>query len=256
MAVTSSGPIFRRAAKVTFGDGNATGKILMQTTAAASIELGGATSGDPEIYVDETYDVVKLVNSSNNDYRFAVIERANNRTRDPGAAMGLTRPQWYVYSETSWASDQAQWVCLTHDTVYGNRDSGTNKLQDFSNASYGGGRRTAIGTAQTSNDTATTIVTVPALTTNQRLIVTAEIVGMKTDGSAGYCKKIMGAFYRDEGNVTQDGATAAIFEPSATYAADFYIDTGNHEVEVQVTGLAATTINWKVYVSWMIVSAS
>lgn len=80
---------------------------------------------------------------------------------------------------------------------------------------------------------------------NSAIYIEAIVTGMETDGSNRNVYKIAGAFYRDGGNVTQQGSTATIFseESDATWGAvEFNIST--NDIEVQATGKAATNISW------------
>jgi hypothetical protein len=131
--------------------------------------------------------------------------------------------------------------------------------------SYGGGIKSAIGTVQTTDATTTTIFTSPVVADNETYQFEAIVTGMKSDGSDRALYKLTGLFYRNGGNVTQEGATISLatIESDATWGAgtlgtgcDFTLDTGNQKVLVRVEGLAATTINWKAVITYNKVTAS
>lgn len=83
--------------------------------------------------------------------------------------------------------------------------------------------------------------------------VEAIVVAKKSDGTQRAVFKISGLFYRATGgNVTQQGNTQAlsIIRSDSDWLADFNANTSAQTIEVKVTGKAATTIDWQVYLNY------
>lgn len=101
----------------------------------------------------------------------------------------------------------------------------------------------------TTNATATDIATV-AVAELQAVTITAEVLGTKSDFTLACGGTITGAFRRASGgNVTVAGTPLAVVSADAGFPAvpfDLVADTGNQTVDIRVTGIASTTINWKV----------
>ena len=75
--------------------------------------------------------------------------------------------------------------------------------------------------------------------------IKARVIGRKSDGTAGAAYEVTACVRRAGGTVTLIGAVAATstMEDNASWAAT--IDVSGTLVRVRVTGVAATTINWK-----------
>lgn len=123
---------------------------------------------------------------------------------------------------------------------------------------YGNGKKEVLKTVQTTDATVTEIWTSPAVADNETYMVEVTVVGMESDGSDRNLYHIQGLFYRDGGNVTQQGSTISLatIESDADWDCDFTVDTVNQDINVVVTGEAATTINWKANVKYFKVTSS
>ena len=81
------------------------------------------------------------------------------------------------------------------------------------------------------------------------------ITGRKSDGTDRALYHLEGLFYRNTaGNVTQEGSTSSIteIESNAAWDCSLVADTTNQTIDVRVTGIAGTTINWKAIVKYTI----
>ena len=99
---------------------------------------------------------------------------------------------------------------------------------------------------QTTDATVTDIDSL-AVAEGEMFKVETEVVGRKSDGTDRAMYHLEGLFYRNTGgNVTQEGSTTSIttIESDATWNCALVADTGNQTIDVQVTGKAATTVNW------------
>ena len=127
------------------------------------------------------------------------------------------------------------------------------------NESYGGGTTTLVAARQTTDDTPTPITSTDTIPEGVVLSITADVVGVETDQTNRAVYRIHGLFYRNNaGNVTQQGATVSLntIETDANWDVDFALDVGNQEIDVQATGAAATTINWKAHVVTNVVAVA
>jgi len=140
--------------------------------------------------------------------------------------------------------------------------NGEDGYEEFAGSEdYGGGYFREMITEQTVDATVTTTWESSTVNDNEAYYVTAKVTAMETDGTNRAVYHISGLFYRDGGNVSQEGTTVAINETesagiTATWDADFALDTGNQEIEVQVTGGGSDTVNWKVEVEYELVTSS
>lgn len=107
---------------------------------------------------------------------------------------------------------------------------------------------------QTLNAAATTLYS-RFLTDNTAVAITARVTGMKTDGSerAFYIRHAL--IYRDGGIATIQGAVdnQLTIESDANWDCTIDVDGGNN-LRVRVTGVAATTINWRAKITHQQVS--
>lgn len=107
------------------------------------------------------------------------------------------------------------------------------------------------GAAQTTDDTADVELLSLTPADQKVTMVEANIVGLKSDYSVGAAYKLIASFRRDGNTVTQIGTTtvAASHEDSALSACDSDIQVNAtptpDTIQVVVTGIAATTINWR-----------
>jgi hypothetical protein len=122
------------------------------------------------------------------------------------------------------------------------------------NAAYGGGITISdLFTVQTADATVTDIATV-AVAEGDLWVVTATVIGRQSDGSNRALYTLQGCFYRNvAGNVTQTGSTIVItsIESNAAWDCTLNADTVAQTVDVRVTGVAATTIDWKCKLEYM-----
>lgn len=107
---------------------------------------------------------------------------------------------------------------------------------------------------QTTNGSAAVAHSI-AVAQGEAFTVEAMIVGRKSDGTAFGHWKLFGGFYRNSGgNVTQNDVTSIPTsivpsgEGTTTWLVDLVVNTGTQSIDIQVTGKAATTINWHVSV--------
>ena len=92
-----------------------------------------------------------------------------------------------------------------------------------------------------------------AATVGYAYLVDAKIVARQSDGTNRGMWNIQGLFYRQAaGNVTQQGLTNSLttIRSNTAWDCDFNANTTSQEVEVLCTGVAATTINWQVNLTY------
>jgi len=106
----------------------------------------------------------------------------------------------------------------------------------------------------TANATPATIASIP-LDEGVVVFIEAIVTGTKSDQSSVGCAVISGLFYRATGgDVTQQGGTEdRSVQLSGTWDVTYSADTVNQEVDIVVTGAAATAITWKADVSYMVI---
>lgn len=116
------------------------------------------------------------------------------------------------------------------------------------------GQITAKHTVQTTDATVTDLATI-ALAEGKTCFVTVMVVGEQSDASARGMYKLDAVFYRATGgNVTLQGNVISHEEESvAAWDADLVADTVGQTIDLDVTGEAATTINWTAFVQYFIV---
>jgi hypothetical protein len=103
------------------------------------------------------------------------------------------------------------------------------------------------GTLQTTNATQSTLASYTTSTNDTVYAFTAEVTGIVSGGdSASY--EIKGTFKRVSGTVTQIGPTLVTVSNEENVAwGGCTFDISGTDIRVRVTGLAATTINWKAF---------
>jgi len=102
------------------------------------------------------------------------------------------------------------------------------------------------GTVQTTNATPTTIITYSGLSANDRSVqIVVRMTGLKNNytEAAGYY--LAGTFRRTGGTITQVGSTSMLSQNEDTASWDATFTVSGTDILVQVTGVAATTIDWK-----------
>ncbi len=99
-------------------------------------------------------------------------------------------------------------------------------------------------TIETTDDTQTTIDSF-TLDDEETYMVQINVVGTKSDGS-DRCGVIKSAcLYRDGGVATIEGVEGVTLEEYSDSNWDVSITVSSNDVRASVTGLAATTVNWK-----------
>lgn len=107
---------------------------------------------------------------------------------------------------------------------------------------------TLIGSAtvQTTDATPTTLATIP-ITADSSCVIDAHVSAKQTSSGttrAGYV--VQALVYRiGAGAATRQGTDNALFTRESTATMDATVTTSGNDAIVQVTGVAATTINWK-----------
>jgi hypothetical protein len=104
---------------------------------------------------------------------------------------------------------------------------------------------TYVDEAATTDTTVTTLRTI-SLNDNEAVLITANIVGMETDGSNRNAYVLRALYYRDGAGALLQGSVSRIFEEEsdAAWTADISIST--NDAIITVTGGAATTnVNWR-----------
>jgi hypothetical protein len=106
-------------------------------------------------------------------------------------------------------------------------------------------RVTAASTGNTSNATPTVVGSIP-VAEGEVYTVEATISARQSTGANRGSWKLMGSFYRNTaGNVTANGLAAEVYgQVSDTYSVDLVANTVNQTIDIQVTGKAATSVNW------------
>ena len=102
------------------------------------------------------------------------------------------------------------------------------------------------GVVRTTNATATTIITYAGLSVNDRAVqLTVRVTGLKDNftEAAGYY--FTGTFRRTGGTITQVGSTLMIAQNEDTASWDATLTISGTNILVQVTGVAATNIDWQ-----------
>ena len=113
----------------------------------------------------------------------------------------------------------------------------------------GGGRQTTAISLITANENPFITTQLPMMD-DEMALVHVEIQGRSDDDVQRCVYVLEGLFYRNGvGDTTQQGATNVItsIETSAGLDGVLAINTTPQEVQVKVTGLAATSIRWKVF---------
>lgn len=121
-------------------------------------------------------------------------------------------------------------------TVTGNLTTQGNLLvDDFEQTSH--------ATVQTTNATSTTIKTIP-ISNEYVYQIEANVVGGQNNTNQGITSKILGSFKNNGGTVTQIGKQNIIMNTDFVGTADVTMSISGTNVLVQVTGEAATTVDW------------
>lgn len=103
-------------------------------------------------------------------------------------------------------------------------------------------RKTAGG--QTTDATPTNIYT-ETLAANEMALLEAECTARKSDGTEHGFYSRCGGIYREGGGATIQGSIASIFDQESDEAYDVDIVVSGNDFHVEVTGVAAHTVDWK-----------
>lgn len=126
---------------------------------------------------------------------------------------------------------------------------GTVYWSEHATQSFGGGPINMSAVTTTADATPDEITNI-AVPEDQSFFVVAKIHGFNDDDGSQACYyELRGLFRRATGgNVTQVGSTVkTAIEDDAGLDADFSVDTGDQEIDIVVTGLAATNFQWKAF---------
>ena len=141
--------------------------------------------------------------------------------------------------------------------VYALNDNNLYYKNDTGDAIPITGNRSAIITQQTTDATVTTVTTV-SVAEASAVIVKVRAIAARADYSAALGREAWAVFRRaTAGNVTAVGTSQGTGQedsagsPTVTFAAD----TGNQTVDINVTGIAATTWNWTLYIETLVENA-
>lgn len=132
--------------------------------------------------------------------------------------------------------------------------SGTNGIiKEHNWMPDGGGMQKLAASLITADANEVIAVSLPMLD-DELAYVDVWIMG-RGDGDAKRCTyHLEGLFFRSgSGNLTQEGATTVVssIETDAGLAGVLGVNTSPQQVEVKVTGIAATNIRWKVFMKAM-----
>lgn len=106
----------------------------------------------------------------------------------------------------------------------------------------------------TTTDATITDITTVSVAEGEVFLVEAQVIGRKSDGSQLALYHREGLFYRNTGgDVTQQGSITSLaeVESDASWDCTLNADTTNQTIDVRVTGVADTTINWKCVIKYM-----
>lgn len=101
-------------------------------------------------------------------------------------------------------------------------------------------------TISTTDATQTAIVTIPT-ENDTSIIVIADAIATKDDGSIALAGRILNSFNNDGGVLTRKSTfdtNAYMYQASSDYA--FVTDVNSTNVRLLVTGAAATNLTWKI----------
>lgn len=151
-------------------------------------------------------------------------------------------------------TDDLQVGILATDAQHGTRGGGTQHaaattsvdgfMSSGDKTKLDGYGESLTGTAQTTNATTGTLAT-HTPTDSTVVTIHAVVSARKNDGTQGAGYTLMGTFRRSGGTTTQIGSTTilAAVEDDAAWDASFA--TSGADVQVRMTGVAATTIDWR-----------
>lgn len=105
----------------------------------------------------------------------------------------------------------------------------------------------------TTTDATLTVIANISVPVNSGLHITGDIFCLKSDGSSAGVFKIVSGSRRATGNVTEVGAEAVVVgveDDAGTPVVTVTMDTSNQFVQINVTGVAATTFYWVAYLKY------
>lgn len=158
-----------------------------------------------------------------------------------------TKTQSYGIQLTSGAT-------LTYVTIEGNHLEGNAAGPLLADAGAKPFRLSMLGEKQTTGASAATVQYL-SLPDDSAAWLRVSAVGKKTDGTDRAIYSREGAFYRDGGSATQESTTTTLgtdIESEGTWTG-LTLGVSANIVIVQVTGLAATTIDWRAHIDLEVV---
>jgi len=252
---------------------NGAGNVTLDMTASQSFVIGDATFGTiTEIDDTNIFSAVDLIldNRGTNVNSRILYLRGDNAGNEIEATFQLmygAQPYLRISVDDDGTTPALTAVLDIHDTVLSfpndntvdigstgsNRPKDVYIAQDLTsgdNTLYGGGTVRRHTATQTVGATTPNISTI-TLDDNSIYSIRANVLGMESDGSDRNQYYIMGTFYRDGGNATQQGTTTSIHTVESELAADCNFTLSGNDVYVTVTGVAAETWNWKCQIEIM-----
>ena len=121
-------------------------------------------------------------------------------------------------------------------------------IRFFDQLNYNGREQHTAATTQTADAANNVITTSTDLEDDASMRVEAEVMGTESDGSDRALYRIQGLFYRNGGNITQQGTTVSLIteESDTDWNCDFQVNTTDQTVEVYVNG-NGDTVNWNCH---------
>lgn len=108
--------------------------------------------------------------------------------------------------------------------------------------------RIGVDPITTTNNTPTLVTSIP-IGENKNFEISVWQMASRSDGSTRNVGTRTGVFYRTTGNISQEGTLKNSLTGILTGAQiSFTINNTTKEVEIYAGGLAATTINWRIYI--------
>lgn len=112
-----------------------------------------------------------------------------------------------------------------------------------------------VSAIQTTDATVTTLDSL-TLEDENTYNISAQIVGVKSDGTDRASYNFIGTYYRTgAGNATIQGSVTTTHTEESNSSWSCVLDTNSNDVRVRVTGVAATTIEWSCSISYLNVSS-
>jgi len=227
---------------VVINDGSGT----LSSEALLAVSRGGTNSGaalnNSRLMVSSSSAIVEAaqIYQDNTNHRIGLNQSSPSSNIDINGANGYTQlrlRQTYTPTSISDANGAAGNVAWDDQRVHLKTSEGW-KLKPLE----------YFGTVSTTNNTATTIVTIPT-SSNQTALVEAWVVGHRTGGSAGTSND--GAAYFRRTRINNDAGTVTTNDTTTEYTSEdqgswnvTYVVSGTN-VDIRVTGAINNNINWR-----------